>query len=79
MKLGDLVRRVPMGTDPQEAADYAELGVGVLVGFEDAPAPLSPVLNLEALVFSADVIVMWPKHGIGWEFPERLEVVNETR
>lgn len=70
MKLGDMVRRVPMGTDPQEAADYAALGVGIVTGFEAAD-------DLEGL--ENDVIVMWSRHGLGWEFPERLEVINETR
>jgi hypothetical protein len=64
-----MVRRVPMGIDPQEAADYAELGIGIVTGFEAAD-PRGHV---------GDVIVMWPRHGLGWEFPERLEVVNETR
>ena len=71
MKLGDMVRRVPMGIDPQEAADYAELGVGIVTGFEVAGVCLEGLEN--------DVIVMWPRHGLGWEFPERLEVVSEAR
>jgi hypothetical protein len=72
MKPGDLVRRVPMGTDPQEAADYAELGVGMIIGFEKA-------LTVDDVATAADIIVMWPKHGVGWEFPERLEVISEAR
>ena len=70
MKVVDLVRRVPQGTDPQEIADYAELGVGVIVGTENRDYHNAT---------SMDFIVMWPKHGIGWEFPDRLEVVNESR
>jgi hypothetical protein len=73
MKLGDLVRRFPMGTDPQEAADYAELGVGIVIGFENA-------LTFDDVATSADIIVMWSGHpGIVWEFPERLEVISEAR
>jgi hypothetical protein len=70
MKVGDLVRRVPMGTDPQEAADYAELGIGVVVGIDNRD--YHNVTNV-------DYIVMWPHLGIGWEFPDSLEVVNESR
>ena len=70
MKPGDMVRRVPLGTDPQEAADYAELGVGIVIGFENA------------LTFDdgfSDIIVMWSGYGVSREFPERLEVVSEAR
>ncbi len=64
-----------MGTDPQEAADYAELGVGVVIGFEDTH-DLVAALG----VHRGDIIVMWSGgHGVGWEFPERLEVISETR
>ena len=75
MKVGDLVRRVPQGTDPLEAADYAELGVGVIVGTEDRIA----LVTYPSTQWDMDYIVMWPGHGVGWEFPSRLEVVNESR
>ena len=62
-----------MGTDPQEAADYAELGVGIVIGFEDAAEVVAAFG-----VLAGDVIVMWSgHHGVGWEFPERLEVISE--
>lgn len=72
MKPGDMVRRVPMGTDPQEGADYAELGVGIVIGFENA-------LTFDDLAFDSDIIVMWSRYGVSREFPERLEVVSEAR
>jgi hypothetical protein len=75
VKIGDMVRRVPQGTDPQETSDYAELGVGVIVGTEDR---ISARLGTSTQ-WDMDYIVMWPEHGIGWEFPSRLEVINETR
>ena len=68
MKIGDLVKRV--GITPDEIADYAELGVGVVVGLEDRD--YHNTMNM-------DLIVMWPEHGIGWEYPDRLEVVNANR
>jgi hypothetical protein len=66
VKVGDLVKRV--GITPGEIADYVRLGVGVVVGFENRD--YHNVTNM-------DLIVMWPEHGIGWEYPDRLEVVNE--
>jgi hypothetical protein len=75
MKIGDLVRRVPKGTDPQESADYAELGVGIIVGTEDRIS----LVTYPSTQWDMDYIVMWPGHGVGWEFPARLEVLNEDR
>ncbi len=72
MKIGDLVKRV--GITPDEIVDYAELGVGVVVGFEN----LGVVPNYHNTM-NMDLIVMWPEHGIGWEYPDRLEVVNASR
>jgi len=66
VKVGDLVKRV--GITPDELADYAGLGIGVVVGFENRD--YHNAMNM-------DLIVMWPEHGIGWEYPDRLEIVNE--
>ena len=49
-----------------KAEDYAELGVGIIV-------------DTDGLTAIDDYIVMWGHHGVGWEFPGRLEVVNESR
>jgi len=66
VKVGDLVKRV--GVTPDEIADYAELGVGVVVEIEDR--------NSHDFI-DVNFVVMWPKHGIGWEMPDILEVVSE--
>jgi hypothetical protein len=66
MKVGDLVRRVSTGYEPA-IFDYDELGVGVVVEIEDRDAN-----NF----IDFDFVVMWPKHGIGWEMSDMLEVVN---
>ena len=65
MKVGDLVRRVPMGTDSLEISDCTELGVGVVVEIEDR--------NSHDFI-DVNFVVMWPKHGIGWEMPDILAV-----
>ncbi len=68
MRIGDLVRRV--GNTPEEMSDYAELGVGIIIDIEDRP------LIMSAPDDDVDFIVMWPKHGIGWEYPGILEVMT---
>jgi hypothetical protein len=65
MKVGDLVKRV--GVTPDEIADYAELGVGVVVEIEDK--------NCDAWL-DINFVVMWPKHGFGWEWADMLEVIQ---
>jgi hypothetical protein len=69
MKIGDLIKRV--GITPDEIADYAELGIGIIIGVENRKADYCHT--------TMDLIVMWPSHGIGWEYPDRLEVVNASR
>jgi len=72
MKIGDLVKRTGSG-DQQEIADNNALGIGIIVGLE----PRARV-NLHKST-DLDFIVMWPKHGVGWEMLCRMEVVSECR
>ena len=73
MKVGDLVRRV--GDTPEEMVDYAELGVGIIIDTEGRPL-IATHRGVRQWGDDVDFIVMWPKHGLGWEYPDMLEVMS---
>jgi hypothetical protein len=73
VRIGDLVRRV--GNTPEEMSDYAELGVGIIIGTEGRPL-IGTQRGVRRWGDDVDFIVMWPKHGIGWEYPDMLEVMT---
>ena len=64
MKRGDLVRR---NDDTEE-----HLGFGVILRVE-----VLDYLSREGRAETRDLVVLWPKHGIGWEYPHRLNVISE--
>ena len=70
MKVGDLVKRVPMGTDPLEISDYADLGVGVVVEIEKK--------NRHDFI-DINFVVMWPNHGVSWEMSDMIDVVRKSQ
>ncbi len=62
MKVGDLVRLVPIASRPRWVAGQ-NLDVGIVVGFK-----------------GTDVLVFWNENFPNeWEYPEQLEVINESR
>ena len=73
MKIGDLVRRV--GATSEEMLDYFELGVGIIIDTEDRQLIGTP-RGVRRWGDDVDFIVMWPKHGIGWEHQGMLEVMT---
>jgi hypothetical protein len=68
MKVGDLVKRTFAASSP--IADDEELGVGVVIDIESRD--YYNVTNI-------DFVVMWPKHGVSWEWADALEVISESR
>jgi len=64
VKRGDLVRR----NDETEEL----IGFGVILRVE-----VLDYLSCEGRPETKDLVVLWPKHGIGWEYPDRLNVISE--